>query len=144
MWQVGAARLAFQPPLRKRTARGASAEPLEPSARPVWRTGSLRVCACLVGSWCHIVLDISRSTSLLAWPFFTPPPPHTPAPPHPPPAAIVGPYDRRLPTPSSSLTWFYVEHPAGRVPEAGQNPAELGCLPKQLVVSGACAQEEEG
>eukprot|EP00887_Chlorella_sp_A99_P005114 scaffold25.g5114.t1 len=54
-------------------------------------------------------------------------------------AAIVGPYDRRSAAPASSLSWFYVDHPqargcarCGRVPEAGQDPAEVGCLPKQL------------
>ena len=44
----------------------------------------------------------------------------------------MGPYDRRLPTPRSSLTWFYVDHPAGRLPEEGQRPEDVGCVGKSL------------
>lgn len=49
-------------------------------------------------------------------------------------AAIVGPYDRHLPSHQSSLTWFYVEHKAGVLPDEGQPPAEVGCVAKALQV----------
>lgn len=44
----------------------------------------------------------------------------------------MGPYDKRVPTPRSSLTWFYVDHPAGRLPEEGQRPEDVGCVGKSL------------
>jgi hypothetical protein len=44
----------------------------------------------------------------------------------------VGPYDKRVPTPRSSLTWFYVDHPAGRLPQEGQRPEDVGCVGKSL------------
>lgn len=47
-------------------------------------------------------------------------------------AAIVGPYDRRLGSLQSSLTWFYVEHAPGQLPAEGQPPASVGCVAKAL------------
>ncbi len=34
-------------------------------------------------------------------------------------AAIVAPYDPRLTTPASTVAWFRVEHPLGRLPPGG-------------------------
>lgn len=47
-------------------------------------------------------------------------------------AAIVGPYDKRLGGAQSSVTWFYVEHPPGRLPAEGQPPEAVGCVGKAL------------
>lgn len=49
-------------------------------------------------------------------------------------AAIVGPYNKKLPTCQSSMTWFYVNHEAGRIPAEDENPLQAGCTPMQLQV----------
>lgn len=68
--------------------------------------------------------------------------------PAPTPAAIVGPYDRRNSGAQSSLTWFYVDHEKGKIPEAGQSPLEAGCTAKALQVraagQAACASQAGG
>jgi len=56
-------------------------------------------------------------------------------------AAIVSPYDAKLPTHKSALTWFYVAHAPGAVPIEGQRPDEVGCVGKELPVSGIIAQQ---
>lgn len=50
-------------------------------------------------------------------------------------AAIVGPYNKKLPTCQSSMTWFYVNHEPGRIPSEDENPLQAGCTPMQLQVS---------
>jgi len=50
-------------------------------------------------------------------------------------AAIVGPYSKKLPTCQSSMTWFYVNHPSGRIPAEDENPLQAGCTPMQLQVT---------
>lgn len=49
-----------------------------------------------------------------------------------PPAAIVGPYDKRVAGQRSSLSWFFVDHPPGTIPDAGQRPEAAGCSAKAL------------
>ena len=49
-------------------------------------------------------------------------------------AAIVGPYNKKLPTCQSSITWFYVNHEPGRIPAEDENPLQAGCTPMQLQV----------
>lgn len=49
-------------------------------------------------------------------------------------AAIVGPYNKKLPTCQSSMTWFYVSHQPGRIPSEDENPLQAGCTPMQLQV----------
>ncbi|KAL3138447.1 hypothetical protein ABBQ32_006237 [Trebouxia sp. C0010 RCD-2024] len=49
-------------------------------------------------------------------------------------AAIVGPYNKKLPTCQSSMTWFYVAHEPGRIPSEDENPLQAGCTPMQLQV----------
>ena len=49
-------------------------------------------------------------------------------------AAIVGPYNKKLPTCQSSMTWFYVNHEPGRIPSEDENPLQAGCTPMQLQV----------
>lgn len=44
----------------------------------------------------------------------------------------MGPYDRRLASATSSMTWFYVDHPSGRIPAEGQRPEAAGCVAKAL------------
>jgi hypothetical protein len=53
----------------------------------------------------------------------------------------VGPYDKRLPGPRSSLTWFHVEHPLGALPTADQAPEQVGCVAKALVAAPLAAAE---
>lgn len=48
------------------------------------------------------------------------------------PAAIVGPYDKRLGSAQSSISWFYVQHAPGRLPAEGQRPNDVGCVAKAL------------
>ena len=47
-------------------------------------------------------------------------------------AAIVSPYDRSVPSPMSTINWFYVSHAPGAVPAEGQRPNEVGCIAKAL------------
>lgn len=59
----------------------------------------------------------------------------------------MGPYDRRLGSPQSSITWFYVDHAPGRLPAEGQRPDDVGCVAKalqtlQLVQDGGRAVAE--
>ena len=49
-------------------------------------------------------------------------------------AAIVGPYNKKLATCQSSMTWFYVHHEAGRIPAEDENPLQAGCSPMELQV----------
>lgn len=49
-------------------------------------------------------------------------------------AAIVGPYNKKLTTCQSSMTWFYVQHEAGRIPSEDENPLQAGCTPMELQV----------
>ena len=49
-------------------------------------------------------------------------------------AAIVGPYNKKLATCQSSMTWFYVQHEAGRIPAEDENPLQAGCSPMELQV----------
>lgn len=49
-------------------------------------------------------------------------------------AAIVGPYNKKLTTCQSSMTWFYVHHEAGRIPAEDENPLQAGCTPMELQV----------
>lgn len=63
-------------------------------------------------------------------------------------AAIVGPYDKRLNSPCSSITWFYVDHQPGTLPSAGQRPEDVGCVAKalqtvQLPDNGSCNVQAE-
>lgn len=53
-------------------------------------------------------------------------------------AAIVGPYNKKLPTCQSSMTWFYVNHESGRIPAEDENPLQAGCTPMQLQVCNSC------
>jgi proteasome lid subunit RPN8/RPN11 len=55
-------------------------------------------------------------------------------------AAIVGPYDRRLPSNRSELTWFYVDQPADKAPPEDRAPEEAGCVAKAMVVSALCRE----
>ncbi|KAK9809210.1 hypothetical protein WJX72_011487 [[Myrmecia] bisecta] len=50
-------------------------------------------------------------------------------------AAIVGPYDKRLADAQSSLAWFYVEHPRGKLPTPEQDPMQAGCTAMALEVT---------
>lgn len=58
-------------------------------------------------------------------------------------AAIVGPYSKKLPTCQSSMTWFYVNHPLGRIPAEDENPLQAGCTPMQLQVTTPSMKLEE-
>ena len=49
-------------------------------------------------------------------------------------AAIVGPYDRRLPGLASAIAWFYVAHEPERLPLPEQDPLQAGCTPMTLAV----------
>lgn len=54
-------------------------------------------------------------------------------------AAIVGPYDRKLPSTRSSMLWFYVDHAPGAVVTHGTNPLDAGFTPMELKVGeGVC------
>ena len=53
-------------------------------------------------------------------------------------AAIVGPYHKKLPTCQSSISWFYVNHEAGKIPAEDENPLQFGCTPMQLQVCFHC------
>jgi len=60
-------------------------------------------------------------------------------------AAIVGPYDRRLPGLASAMAWFYVAHEPDALPGPEQDPLQAGCTPMALAVRrgapvGACCQ----
>ncbi len=44
----------------------------------------------------------------------------------------MGPYDKGLPSPQSSITWFYVDHPPGKLPSKGQRADDAGCVAKAL------------
>ncbi|KAK9843826.1 hypothetical protein WJX81_007876 [Elliptochloris bilobata] len=55
-------------------------------------------------------------------------------------AAIVGPYDRRLPGLASEIAWFYVAHEPERLPAPEQDPLQAGCTPMAL----AAERVEEG
>ncbi len=52
--------------------------------------------------------------------------------------AIVGPYGRphmaQAHPDVSSIDWFYVDHPPGRVPKDDEDPLTIGCRPMQLQV----------
>lgn len=59
----------------------------------------------------------------------------------------MGPYDRRLASSASSISWFYVDHAPGVLPAEGQRPAAVGCVPRalrtlQLVDDGGAAVAE--
>ena len=51
--------------------------------------------------------------------------------------AIVGPYGKSEPQDRpdiSTIDWFYVDHPPGRIPANEEDPLQAGCRPMQLQV----------